>query len=149
MILVSLSRSHGYLTWVVYNYGKVAKRKTVPVEGTRFDLGLMAESLTEALKVTKNLFKANLAKADWEDKITLEMSSQHLFKWLTERRFKDSHASLALPCIEMFNELPLELDIQLHSQSGKLWADKYNKEGLVTEEVTTLSRGINFINQFD
>lgn len=148
MILISVSRSKGYLSWVAYAEGHVIGRQT-----KRFDERdsvasaiALSEYLQEAFKAVKGYLDDPSVPYDLSDKIVVEVSSIRAYRWLTERDISDSFYHTAMDCLTLFNELSIPVKVVLAENASRLWASKYNSEEFVTSTAPEVASALDWVS---
>ena len=134
MILLSICRNKGYLSWVIYGDGKVQSRGTKEsVKAMGFEaIQDVGYSLEEALKALNLFLETKVSKLTNDDFIQIETSYKKIYDWLMDMNIADKYVGFVEPCLKEFQKLPLPVRVVYKSNAGLLYANKYNSADFVT-----------------
>lgn len=134
MILLSLSKSDGYLTYVLYAEGVVQKRETIKSKCTKqIESGKeFAEHMAKGLKASFGYLEDNVEKLPADTVLNIEVSNGKPIDWLIGGDIAPHYYSSVAPCITQFSKLPFEAVME-HKNKRDLRATKYNSSEYVTE----------------
>lgn len=145
MILLSVCKNKGYLTWVVMGEGVVQERETLKVgssngfESTK----TLGESMFRALKSLNSYVESINSTMSDDEFVRIETSSSKIYDWFVDVDIKEKYRGFVLPLIDEMQKLPLQVEVVIQKNQLMLVSNRYNSEDFVTKNEEKVFRAID------
>ena len=145
MILLSVCKNKGYLTWIVMGEGIVQERETLKVDSSNGyeSTKTLGESMFRALKSLNSYVESINSTMPDDEFVRIETSSSKIYDWFVDVDIKEKYKGFVLPLIDELQKLPLQVEVVIQKNQLMLVSNRYNSEDFVTKNEEKVFRAID------
>ena len=145
MLQVSVGQNNGFMTWVFYADGRLVERQTIEVP-RETNTKKLIEFTKDAL--TSVLLYLDTQKHSYttDSVLAVEVGRKVVARYLNERYCNSIYVS---ELEELFNRLPVSVEVIYNKEPGFLIADRYNKAKFVNKTIEVGTSALDWFDEID